>query len=434
MQRSESKRLFAAALRRLPGGVNSPVRAFKAVGGSPLVIDRGAGPYLVDVDGNRFIDYMLSWGPLILGHAHPDVLEAVHAAAVKGTSFGAPNRYEVEMAEAVVEFFPSLEMVRFVNSGTEATMSALRLARAYTGRDRIAKFEGCYHGHVDSLLVKGGSGLLTLGIPSTPGVPKAVTKLTATLPYNDEAALRKLFAKEGDKLAAVILEPVVGNSGVVPPKPAWLKLLRSLCTKHGAVLIFDEVMTGFRSARGGAQERYGIRPDLTTFGKVIGGGLPVGAYGGRKKIMQRVAPSGDVYQAGTLSGNPLAMAAGLATLRVLKKDKQAFAKLEARTTRLAQGLLRLSTAAGIPATVNHVGSMFTLFFTPGPVTTPGEAMKADAKRYAAFFQAMLEEGVYLPPSQYEAAFLSTAHDDEIIDETLAAAERAFGKLRRARAR
>lgn len=432
MQRSESKRLFTAAQRRLPGGVNSPVRAFKAVGGSPLVIDHGAGPYLVDVDGNQYIDYMLSWGPLILGHAHPDVLEAIHAAAVKGTSFGAPNRYEIEMADVVADFFPSLEMVRFVNSGTEATMSALRLARAYTGRDRIAKFEGCYHGHVDALLVKGGSGLLTLGIPSTPGVPKAVTKLTTTLAFNDETALRKLFAKEGDELAAVILEPVVGNSGVVLPKPAWLKLLRSLCTKHGTLLIFDEVMTGFRVARGGAQERYGIKPDLTTFGKVIGGGLPVGAYGGRKKIMQRVAPSGDVYQAGTLSGNPLAMAAGLATLRVLQKDKKAFERLEANTTRLAQGLLRLASAAGIPAVVNHVGSMFTLFFTTHPVTSPATAMLADPKRYAAFFQAMLERGVYLPPSQYEAAFLSTAHDAEIIEETLKAAEGAFAVLRKSR--
>ena len=432
MKRTKSSALFGRAKQLMPGGVNSPVRAFKAVGGDPLVIDHAAGPYLVDVDGNRLIDYVLSWGPLILGHAHPGVLEAIHRAAVKGTSFGAPNRYEVELAELTQEFFPSLELVRFVNSGTEATMSAIRLARAFTQRDRIAKFVGCYHGHVDSLLVKGGSGLLTLGIPSTPGVPEALTKLTATLPYNDEAALKKLFAVEGSKLAAVILEPVVGNSGVVIPTPAWHKLLRKLCTQHGVVLIFDEVMTGFRVARGGAQEYFGIKPDLTTFGKVIGGGLPVGAYGGRKDIMKHVAPSGDVYQAGTLSGNPLAMAAGIATLRALMTDKKTFVKLEHTAHSLADGLRRLAMAAGIPVVVNQVGSMFTLFFTSEPVTTPEAAMRADAKRYAKFFQAMLEGGVYLPPSQYEAAFVSTAHTGDIIEETLEAAEAAFAAVRKAR--
>jgi glutamate-1-semialdehyde 2,1-aminomutase len=432
MKRTKSSALFGRAKQLMPGGVNSPVRAFKAVGGDPLVIDHAAGPCMTDVDGNEFIDYVLSWGPLILGHAHPGVLEAIHRAAVKGTSFGAPNRYEVELAELTQQFFPSLELVRFVNSGTEATMSAIRLARAYTGRERIAKFVGCYHGHVDSLLVKGGSGLLTLGIPATPGVPKALAKLTSTLPFNDEAALRKLFAKEGGKLAAIIIEPVVGNSGVVIPTRAYMQLMRKLCTQHGVVLIYDEVMTGFRVARGGAQEYFGVKPDLTTFGKVIGGGLPVGAYGGRKDIMKNVAPSGDVYQAGTLSGNPLAMAAGIATLRALQADKKAFVKLEAAAHTLSDGLRRLAAAAGIPVTVNQVGSMFTMFFTAEPVTSPEAAMRADAKRYAKFFQAMLEEGVYLPPSQYEAAFVSTAHTPEIIEETLEAAEAAFAVLRKAR--
>ena len=432
MTKTKSAQLFKKALTLLPGGVNSPVRAFRSVGGHPVVIDRGVGPYLIDVDGNRYIDYVLSWGPLILGHAHPEVLEAIHEAAVKGTSFGAPNRYEIELAELVMSFFPSIEMVRMVNSGTEATMSAIRLARAYTGRDRIAKFEGCYHGHVDSLLVKAGSGLLTLGIPSTPGVPAVLAKLTSTLPYNDIPALEKLFAKEGDKLAAVIIEPVVGNSGVIIPDAAFHKRLRALCTKHGVLLIFDEVMTGFRVARGGAQERFGIDPDLTTFGKVIGGGLPVGAYGGKKKIMQRVAPSGDVYQAGTLSGNPLAMAAGLATLRTLQKNKKTFERLEATTTTLVQGLLRHATAAGIPAVANHIGSMFTLFFTSEPVRTSSEAMKADPKRYGQYFNAMLDRGVYLAPSQYEACFVSTAHTEDIIEDTLNAAEESFELLRKGR--
>lgn len=429
MSRQRSDRLFKRATQLMPGGVNSPVRAFQAVGGKPLVFERGNGAYLYDVDGNAYIDYVLSWGPLILGHAHPQVLESIHEAAVKGTSFGAPNPYEIELAETVQRFFP-IEMVRMVNSGTEATMSALRLARAVTGRDKIAKFEGCYHGHVDALLVKAGSGLFTLGIPSTPGVPKALVKLTRTLPFNDVEALRRLFAKEGDELAAVIVEPVVGNSGVILPEPGFLETLRSLCTQHGSVLIFDEVMTGFRVARGGAQERYRIKPDLTTFGKVIGGGLPVGAYGGRKALMHRVAPSGDVYQAGTLSGNPLAMAAGIATLRELDHGNTVFSRLETKTARLADGLAKLASAAGIPVTVNHIGSMFTLFFQGNPVRNGAAALRSEVKRYAVFFQGLLNRGVYFPPSQYEAAFLSTQHDDDVIEKTLAAAEGAFDDVRR----
>ncbi len=421
MKHTKSEALFSRARKLLPGGVNSPVRAFKAVGGHPVFIDRAEGAYLFDVDGNRYIDYVCSWGPLILGHAHPAVVDAIARGAARGTSYGAPSPLEVELAELVLDFFPNLDMVRMVNSGTEATMSALRLARAHTGRDLIAKFEGCYHGHVDSLLVKGGSGMLTLGIPSSPGVPANVTGLTLTLPFNDEDALKTLFRKEGDNLAAIILEPVIGNSGVILPAPGFLELLRALCTKHGVVLIFDEVMTGFRVARGGAQERYGIKPDLTTFGKVIGGGLPVGAYGGKRSIMKRVAPSGDVYQAGTLSGNPLAMAAGIATLKTLQKSRRLFDTLERHTTQLAAGLVGQAEGAGFAATANHVGSMFTLFFTDRPVNSPADVATIDPRVYGRFHRAMLERGVYLPPSQFEAAFLSTAHSKNVIEETLDAA-------------
>ncbi len=428
MNVKNSSKLFKKAVDLMPGGVNSPVRAFKAVGGTPRFIDRASGPYMYDVDGNAYIDYVLSWGPLVLGHAPAAVIEAITSAAARGTSFGAPNPYEVELAALVQTFFPHIQMVRMVNSGTEATMSALRLARAHTGRELVAKFEGCYHGHVDSLLVKGGSGLLTLGIPATPGVPESVVNATITLPFNDEAALEKLFAEQGDRLAAVIVEPVIGNSGCIPPLPGFLKKLRSLCTKSKTVLIFDEVMTGFRVSRGGAQERYDIKPDLTTFGKVIGGGLPVGAYGGKAAIMKKVAPSGGVYQAGTLSGNPLAMAAGIATLRSLGKGNATFEKLEKTTNRLVGGLLQLAEDNGVAVTANHVGSMFTIFFREQPVRTPAEAMEADAKKYAVFFNTLLENGVYFPPSQYEAAFLSTAHDKDAIEKTLKAADKAFAAV------
>ena len=428
MSGPKSDALFRRAKTLMPGGVNSPVRAFKAVGGEPLFFNRGSGAFMYDVDGGEYVDYVGSWGPLILGHAHPTVVEAITTAAGHGTSFGAPNPYEVELAELVQTFFPSLEMVRMVNSGTEATMSALRVARAHTGRDLVAKFEGCYHGAVDNLLVKAGSGLLTLGIPATPGVPEAVANLTLTLPYNDEPALRKLFEQEGDRLAAVIIEPVIGNSGCILPAKGFLETLRELCTQHGVVLIFDEVMTGFRVSRGGAQGRFNITPDLTTFGKVIGGGLPVGAYGGKKEIMERIAPSGDVYQAGTLSGNPLAMAAGLATLRTLGPDATRFDELEAATNRLVAGLLERANHHGVPIVINHVGSMFTVFFREHAVRSPDDAMKADAERYGRFFNEMLSRGVYFPPSQFEAAFVSMAHDDKVLERTLAAADEAFAAL------
>ena len=404
----------------IPGGVNSPVRAFRSVGGNPVFIERGEGAYLFDVDGNRYIDYVCSWGPLLLGHRHPAIIQALEEALEIGTSFGAPTEREIELAEAISAAVPSIEMVRLVNSGTEATMSAIRLARGFTGRDLIVKFEGCYHGHVDSLLVKAGSGVATLGIADTQGVPKAFCDTTIALPYNSLDAVEAAFRMHGHAIAAVIVEPVVGNMGCVPPRPGYLEGLRAITERHGALLIFDEVMTGFRVAFGGAQQRYRIRPDLTTLGKVIGGGLPVGAYGGRRDIMSRIAPSGPVYQAGTLSGNPLAVAAGLAMLRELKAHPEIYDRLETRAARLCS-----AAPAGI--TVNRVGSMFTFFFSSEAVTDWDSAKRSDTARFGRFFRAMLDRGIYLAPSQFEAAFLSAAHSDEDIDRTIAAAKEALAE-------
>jgi glutamate-1-semialdehyde 2,1-aminomutase len=414
----KSEALFRRAVEHIPGGVNSPVRAFRSVGGQPVFIARGEGSHLIDADGNRYIDYVGSWGPLLLGHRHPEILAALERALTIGTSFGAPTEQEIELADAIIDAVPSIEMVRLVNSGTEATMSAIRVARGFTGRDLIVKFEGCYHGHVDSLLVKAGSGMATLGIADTQGVPKAFCDTTIALPYNSLEALEAAFAAHGANIAAVIVEPVVGNMGCVPPLPGYLEGMRAITARHGALLIFDEVMTGFRVAFGGAQQRYGIRPDLTTLGKVIGGGLPVGAYGGRKDIMSKVAPAGPVYQAGTLSGNPLAVAAGLAMLRHLKAHPEIYDRLEAMGARIA-------AAAHAGMTVNRVGSMFTFFFTDGPVTDWESAKKCDTARFGKFFRAMLEQGVYLAPSQFEAAFLSAAHTDDDVARTIAAAAKAL---------
>jgi glutamate-1-semialdehyde 2,1-aminomutase len=422
---SKSRALQQRAERVIPGGVDSPARAFKSVGGDPPIIVRGAGSRMWDADGNEYVDYVDSWGPLILGHAHPEVIAAIERATRDGASFGASTPSEAELAELVVEAMPSVEMVRFVSSGTEATMSAIRLARGYTKRDRIIKFEGCYHGHADSLLVKGGSGLATLGIPDSAGVPAELAQLTTALPYNDIVAVEEAFEKFPDKFACVIVEPVVGNMGCVPPAPDYLKDLRELCTRRGVLLIFDEVMTGFRLSYGGAQELFGIKPDLTTMGKIIGGGLPVGAYGGRRDIMNMVAPLGPVYQAGTLSGNPLAMAAGIATLRILREKKnEIYPQLEARASRLVEGILETGKKAGVKMTANRVGSMFTWFFANEPVTDWPSASKADPKRFGKFHRAMLESGIYLPPSQFEAAFLSFAHSGEDIERTISAASSA----------
>jgi len=420
IRRDRSIAHFERARTLIPGGVNSPARAFGAVGGSPLIIDRGEGAYLVDIDGNRLLDFVGSWGPHILGHGHPAVVGAIEAALRKGTSFGAPCELETELAQLVIDAVPSIEKVRMVNSGTEATMSAIRLARGFTGRDRILKFAGCYHGHVDSLLVQAGSGALTHGVPSSPGVPAGCTSDTIVLDYNDADQLADLFGSQGESVAALILEPVVGNMGCVPPEPGFLEVCRELCTKHGVVLIFDEVMTGFRVAYGGAQQRYGITPDLTTLGKIVGGGLPVGAYGGRADIMDTVSPVGPVYQAGTLSGNPLAMASGIATLTELSRLNP-YADLEARTTRLCAGLLDATRSAGIESTVNQVGSMFTLFFNPDRIVSFVQAGKSDTKRFARYFQGMLDRNVYLPCSQYEANFVSTAMTDSDIDHAIDAA-------------
>ena len=416
--------MFEEAKRLIPGGVNSPVRAFRGVGGTPRFIARGAGSRVWDVDGNSYIDYVASWGPLILGHAHPSVVEAVQGAAKEGTSFGAPTEREVELARLVVEAIPSVEMVRFVNSGTEATMSALRLARAFTGREKIVKFDGGYHGHADGLLANMGSGGLTLGVPASPGVPAATAAGTLSARYNDLASVEALFAANGDDIAAVIVEPVAGNMGVVPPRPGFLEGLRAITRRHGALLIFDEVITGFRVAYGGAQSLYGVQPDLTCLGKIVGGGLPVGAYGGRREIMERVSPTGPVYQAGTLSGNPIAMAAGIATLRALQQPG-VYDDLERKAARLHQGLKEAAAEAGVPATVNRVGSMLTAFFVDVDVEDYESAKRADTARYAAFFHAMLAEGVYLAPSQFEAAFVSTAHTDEDIERTVLAARKAL---------
>ena len=424
MTLERSKRLLAAAEKVIPGGVNSPVRAFRAVGGEPPFIARGNGPYLWDEDGNRYVDYVLSWGPLILGHAHPAVVEALCNAASRGTSYGAPTALETELAELVIEMVPSVEMVRFVNSGTEATMSALRLARAYTGRPKIIKFEGCYHGHGDMLLVQAGSGVATLGLPDSPGVPPGAAADTLTAPFNDLSAVEAIFHQFPEEIAAVILEPVAGNMGVVPPVTGFLEGLRSLTEAHGALLIFDEVMTGFRVALGGAQELYGIEPDLTTLGKVIGGGLPVGAYAGKREIMEMVAPAGPMYQAGTLSGNPLAMTAGLVTLRELRQPG-VFQALVAQTERLCRGIGQAAAEAGVPVFQTQVGTMFCTYFTEGPVTDYSSAKRSDTAAFGRFFQAMLQAGIYLAPSQFEAGFTSTAHTSDVIEATVTAARSAF---------
>jgi glutamate-1-semialdehyde 2,1-aminomutase len=423
-----SRALFAEAQQLLPGGVDSPVRAFRAVGGDPRFIAAGEGAHLVDVDGHRYVDYMLSWGPLILGHAHPAVVRAITETAGRGTSFGAPSPLEVELAHSVQGFFPSLEMLRFVSSGTEATMSALRLARAFTGRSRILKFEGCYHGHADVLLVKAGSGVATLGLPDSPGVPPGTVADTLVLPYNDLPAVERLFAERGGEIAAVIVEPVAGNMGVVPPAAGFLEGLRAVTRSHGALLIFDEVMTGFRVHPGGMQGRTGITPDLTTLGKVIGGGLPVGAYGGRRDVMSLIAPAGPVYQAGTLSGNPLAMAAGLATLRELGRPG-VWDGIAARAEQLDTALADAARAAGVPLRVQRVGTMLTAFFTDTPVTNWTDASRCDTAAFGRFFRALLEDGVYWVPSQFEAAFLSTAHDDAALAHTAAILPRAFQHAR-----
>ncbi|HEV8617367.1 MAG TPA: glutamate-1-semialdehyde 2,1-aminomutase [Methylomirabilota bacterium] len=420
----ESARWFAAASRVIPGGVNSPVRAFRGVGGEPFFVDHAAGAHLWDVDGRSYLDFVGSWGPLILGHAAKPVVAAVAAAAARGTSYGAPTVLEVQMAEEITRAYPSMEMVRLVSSGTEAAMSAIRVARGATGRELLVKFDGCYHGHADSLLVKAGSGAATLGIPDSRGVPAALAGLTLTLPFNDLEAVRRLFTERGDGLAAVIVEPIAGNMGVVPPAPGFLAGLREITRRHGALLIFDEVITGFRVAYGGAQELYGVRPDLTCLGKIIGGGLPVGAYGGSRTVMEHVAPLGGVYQAGTLSGNPLAVAAGLAALAALA-DRRAYTRLEALGARLERGLRAAADKAGAAVTVNRVGSMLTAFFSGAPVSDYASARRSDTARYGRFFHAMLERGVYLAPSQFEAAFVSLAHTEGDIDAAAAAAADAI---------
>jgi glutamate-1-semialdehyde 2,1-aminomutase len=421
--------LFARARQLMPGGVNSPVRAFKSVGGEPFFTARADGPYLWDVEGKRYIDYVGSWGPMIVGHNHPAVRDAVVAAAQNGLSFGTPSPAEVTMAETIVKLVPSIDMVRMVNSGTEATMSAIRLARGATGRNKIVKFEGCYHGHGDSFLVKAGSGALTFGVPTSPGVPKAAADLTLTLPYNDINAAHALFAEHGADIAGLIIEPVAGNMNCIPPKEGYLEALRELCTAHGALLIFDEVMTGFRVALGGAQAHYGITPDLTCFGKVIGGGMPVGAYGGRRDLMEQVAPAGPVYQAGTLSGNPVAMAAGLAMLELIQAPGF-YDDLAKRTAKLTDGIAAAAKKHGIPFSTTRVGAMFGLFFTGETVETYAQATAADVASFNAFFHGMLERGVYLAPSAFEAGFVSSAHSDAIIDETIATADAVFATLKK----
>jgi glutamate-1-semialdehyde 2,1-aminomutase len=419
---------FQAACRHIPGGVNSPVRAFRGVGGEPVFFASGEGPCLVDVDGKRYIDYIGSWGPMIAGHAHPDVIRAVQEAAARGLGYGAPTEIETRMAETLCRLIPSMELVRMVNSGTEATMSAIRLARGFTGRDRIVKFEGCYHGHSDALLVKAGSGTLTLGVPTSPGVPASTAEHTMTLTYNDLDNVAEAFREVGSEIAAVIVEPVAGNMNCIPPVPGFLEGLRELCSAHDSVLIFDEVMTGFRVARGGAQEHYGVIPDLTTLGKVIGGGLPVGAFGGRRDIMEQIAPLGPVYQAGTLSGNPIALAAGLTTLGLAAADGF-HTGLDAAASRLVDGLQSRADTAGIALTTNQVGGMFGFFFTDeSPVTRFEQVTRCDLERFQHFYHGMLDAGVYLAPSAYEAGFVSSAHTEAIIDETLAAAERVFATL------
>ncbi|WP_025323877.1 glutamate-1-semialdehyde 2,1-aminomutase [Deferrisoma camini] len=421
MRHDRSLELFETAQSFIPGGVNSPVRAFRAVGGKPVFIARAEGARLYDVDGNAYIDYVGSWGPMILGHNHPEVREALEKALADGTSFGAPTALEVEMAELVCEIVPSVEMVRMVNSGTEATMSAIRLARGYTGRDKIVKCEGCYHGHGDSLLVKAGSGATTFGVPTSPGVPADFAKHTLTIPYNDLEALERVVRDNPDQIACLIVEPVPGNMGCIPPAPGYLEGLREITAREGIVLIFDEVMSGFRVALGGAQQRFGVTPDLTTLGKIIGGGLPVGAYGGRREIMEKVAPVGPVYQAGTLSGNPLAMTAGLTTLRLLRRPG-VYEALEEKSARLCDGMAEVFSRRGVPAFHTRVGSMFTTFFQKGPVRDYASALQSDTEAFGRFFRGMLERGVNLAPSQFEAGFMSLAHTDDDIARTVEAAD------------
>jgi glutamate-1-semialdehyde 2,1-aminomutase len=424
---TKSQEVFAAAQNLMPGGVSSPVRAFKSVGGQPIVFDRVKGAYIWDVDGNQYIDYVGTWGPAICGHAHPEVIAALHEALEKGTSFGAPSTLENVLAEMVIDAVPSIEMVRFVNSGTEACMGVLRLMRAFTNRDKIIKFEGCYHGHADTFLVKAGSGVATLGLPDSPGVPKAATSTTLTAPYNDLESVKALFEENRDEIAGVILEPVVGNAGFIAPDAGFLEGLRELTHEYGALLVFDEVMTGFRIAYGGAQEKFGVTPDLTTLGKVIGGGLPVGAYGGRRDIMSMVAPAGPVYQAGTLSGNPLAMTAGIKTLELLQKPGT-YDYLERITKKLADGLLQIAKETGHTACGGQISAMFGLFFTSGPVHNYEDAKKSDTAKFGRFHRGMLERGVYLAPSQFEAGFTSFAHTEEDIDQTLAIARDVMSSL------
>ena len=424
---SKSETLFANAQMVLPGGVNSPVRAFGRVGGHPRFIERSEGAYLIDADGNRLVDYVGSWGPMVLGHAHPDVVAAVQDAATRGLSYGAPTEIETQMAETICSIVPSIEMVRMVNSGTEATMSAIRIARGATGRNKIVKFEGCYHGHSDALLVKAGSGALTMGEPDSAGVPAGFAADTITVAFNDSEQIKAAFDAEGANIAAVIVEPVAGNMSCVPPKAGFLEALRSLCTEHGSVLIFDEVMTGFRVGLGGAQERFGVKPDLTTLGKVIGGGMPVGAFGGRRDLMKHVAPLGPVYQAGTLSGNPVAMAAGLTTLNLIRKAGF-FEQLEEATSGLVAGMREIASDAGIPFTTNQCGAMFGLFFSANPVDSFDAVMGCDTGRFKQFFNGMLERGVNLAPSPFEAGFVSAAHGPDEIGKTLTAARETFATL------
>ncbi|HEV7214928.1 MAG TPA: glutamate-1-semialdehyde 2,1-aminomutase [Chloroflexota bacterium] len=427
MMQTKSKALFARAAQLLPGGVNSPVRAFRAVGGTPFFVQRAAGPYLYDVDGNRYIDYVCAYGPLILGHAPAVVANAVTEAVARGWSYGAPHPLEITLAELIAAALPSVEQVRFVNSGTEATMSALRLARAVTGRPGVIKFDGCYHGHADAFLVSAGSGVATLGLPDSPGVPASAVQHTSSVPYNDLAAVEAAFAKTPGAVAAVIVEPVVGNAGVLLPEPRFLAELQEMTRREGALLIFDEVMTGFRVAYGGAQTRYGVTPDLTCLGKIVGGGLPVGAYGGRADLMQQIAPAGPVYQAGTLSGNPLAMAAGIATLRALQ-EPDVYATLERRSATLAAGLAAAAQRHGVPITVNRAGSMFSLFFHPGPVRSFADAKESNTERFRRFHRCMLDNGIFLAPSAFEAAFVSLAHGDDVIAATVQATDNAIAKV------
>ena len=426
--KDRSEELFASAVELIPGGVNSPVRAFRGVGGTPRFIKSARGATITDVDDQTYIDYVGSWGPMILGHADGEIVTALQEAAARGTSYGAPNELEVLLAQEIVDAVPSIEMVRMVSSGTEATMSAIRLARGVTGRDKLVKFEGCYHGHGDSLLVKAGSGVATLGLPASPGVPASLAANTLTLPYNDSDSLQQVFSEHED-IAAVIIEPVAGNMGCVPPQPGYLEAVRQITSTHGALLIFDEVMTGFRVARGGAQELYGIAPDITTLGKIIGGGLPVGAYGGSKDLMRNIAPAGPIYQAGTLSGNPLSMTAGLITLRRLR-DPSIYERLELSSAQLCEGLSAAARDAGVTTITNRVGSMWTTFFTKGPVFDWQTANSCDRQLYGRFFHAMLDQGIYLAPSQFEAGFVSVAHTEEIIGRTIEAAREGFKQIGR----